>query len=103
MIRQAFPSRALTLLLLIGLVDLTATAVLHAQGKISELNPLMRGFIERSEWLFVAVKGLSLVFAYVMLVRCSRTHRDFVTRAGYVGAALYVGIWLTWFLHGPGS
>ncbi len=40
------PNRAILLLMSIGLIDLFATAILHAQGRIVELNPLMRPFIE---------------------------------------------------------
>jgi hypothetical protein len=100
-VRQVFPTRAIGLILFIGLVDLVSTAWLHARGLIVEMNPLMAGFINRSEWLFVLVKGLTLVVGWYMLARYSRTNINFVRRACIVGSAAYVVIWIAWFFHGP--
>lgn len=100
MIRQAFPTRAIGLILLIGIIDLISTAVLHANGMIVEMNPLMRGFINRSEWLFVAVKGFTLVVGWFMLAYYSRANINFVRRACIFGSLAYLGVWLVWFVHG---
>lgn len=94
------PSRALALLLLIGFVDLVVTAVLHARGQIVELNPVMRPFIERSEWVFVLVKGSTLIGAWYVMMRYGREHRIFIRNACLFGCATYVFIWTGWFLHG---
>ena len=102
MIRQVFPTRAIGLILLIGLVDLVATALLHANGLIVEMNPLMRGVINRSEWLFVAVKGMTLALGWLMLVYYARTNVNFVRRACIFGSAAYITVWLVWFLQGTG-
>lgn len=100
MIRQAFPTRAIGLILLIGIIDLITTAVLHANGLIVEMNPLMRGFINRSEWLFVAVKGMTLLVGWAMLAYYSKANINFVRRACIYGSAAYVLVWLVWFIHG---
>ncbi|HLK14623.1 MAG TPA: DUF5658 family protein [Fimbriimonadaceae bacterium] len=102
LIRQAFPSRAILLILMIGLIDLITTAILHASGQIVEMNPLMRGFINRSEWLFVGVKGMTLLVGWLMLVHYARHNINFVRRACLFGSAAYVVVWLVWFLHGAG-
>lgn len=95
-----FPTRALLLLMGIGIVDLISTAVLHHHGLIVELNPLMRPLIEQSEWLFVAVKGMTLLLAWIVMAKNFNTHRDFVRTAATAGACAYVGIWLIWFIGG---
>ena len=102
MIRQVFPTRAIGLILLIGLVDLITTALLHAHGMIVEMNPLMRGVINRSEWLFVVVKGLTLAVGWLMLVYYARTNVIFVRCACIFGSAAYITVWLVWYLHGAG-
>ncbi len=63
---------ALALLLGIGLFDLVATAVLSAQGRIVEANPLMAPVLAWGEWAFVAVKGATLVAAGILFVRAQR-------------------------------
>lgn len=100
MATKLFPTRALALLLLIGFVDLVATAVMHQHGMIVELNPIMRPLIERSEWLFALVKGLTLVAAWAALVWYSEHNRDFVRKACLAGSAAYMTIWTAWFLVG---
>ncbi|MHB8636656.1 MAG: DUF5658 family protein [Fimbriimonadaceae bacterium] len=102
MIRQAFPTRAIALILFIGVIDLITTAFLHANGLIVEMNPLMRGVINRSEWLFVLVKGMTLAVGWVMLVHYARFNVNFVRRACILGSAAYIVVWLVWFLHGAG-
>ncbi len=97
MTRRLLPTRALALLLAIGFLDLIVTAVLHAQGMIIELNPLMRPLIERSEWLFAAVKAMTLAIAWVAMVYYARINRDFVRKACIFGSAAYVMIWTGWF------
>jgi hypothetical protein len=98
--QKLFPSRALLLLLSIGFIDLVATAVLHANGLIVELNPLMKPIIETSEWLFAAVKGMTLLLAWAVMVKNFETHKEFVRRASVAGAAAYVVIWTIWFIAG---
>lgn len=95
--RTLVPTRPLALLMLIGFVDLFATAWLHAHGLIIELNPLMRPLIEHSEWLFGFVKACTLVSAWVVMVMYAKHNRQFVRNACLVGSALYVTIWVTWF------
>jgi len=82
----------------IGFTDLVVTAVLHSQGLIHELNPIMRFFIERSEWLFAAVKAATLVAGYVALVRYWKANPEFVHSCSKWGSAAYVVVWLGWFL-----
>lgn len=88
------------LLLGIGFLDLVATAVLHANGLIIELNPLMKPFIERSEWLFVLVKGTTLILAWSVMVYYAKYNLDFVRKASFAGAAAYSAIWTIWFIAG---
>lgn len=85
------------LLLGIGFIDLVATAVLHSQGLIVELNPLMKPIIEQSEWLFAAVKGMSLALAWAVMVWYSQTNLEFVRKACLIGAGAYAFIWSVWF------
>jgi hypothetical protein len=91
------PTRALALLLLIGFADLFATAILHAEGQIVELNPLMKPLIETSEWLFAAVKGATLVAAWLVMVRYAPTHLSFIRKACIGGSVAYMALWTTWF------
>lgn len=100
MASKLFPTRALALLLAIGFIDLVATAVMHQNGMIIELNPIMRPLIERSEWLFAFVKGMTLVTAWVALVWYAQHNRDFVRKACVMGSAAYMTIWTAWFLVG---
>lgn len=100
LLQKLFPTRALFLLLFIGFIDLLATALLHSQGLIVELNPLMKPFIERSEWLFAAVKGSSLVAAWAVMVWYAKSNLDFVRKASLAGAAAYTTIWTIWFVAG---
>jgi hypothetical protein len=94
------PTRAIYLLIGIGLIDLIVTAVLHAQGRIVELNPLMKPFIEYSEWAFVLVKGFTLVAAFVGLVWYGQQNREFVRKACYMGSAAYLLVFTIWFIKG---
>lgn len=84
----------------IGFTDLIATAVLHSQGLIVELNPIMRPLIERNEWLFAAVKGATLLLAYFVMAKYCQTHREFVRRAALAGSLAYAVIWTVWFATG---
>ena len=99
-VKDLFPTRALILLLAIGFLDLVATAVLHANGLIIELNPLMRPLIETSEWLFALVKGLTLVLAWWVMLKHASSHLEFIRKACLVGSAAYVFIWTVWFIAG---
>ena len=98
--KLVLPTRALTLLMFIGIIDLVSTAWMHANGQIVELNPLMRVFIDRSEWLFALVKGASLVGAWCALAWYCKYNRDFVRKTCLVGSLAYVVIWTSWFLVG---
>jgi len=98
--QKFFPTRALTLLLAIGLIDLISTAVLHAQGQIVELNPIMRPLIETSEWLFVFVKGLTLIAAWYVMYKYSKEHLPFIRKACLAGSVAYASIWMIWFIAG---
>ena len=100
MLRSAFPTRAIALLMAIGFVDLFVTAVLHANGMIVELNPLMKIFIEKSEWLFGIVKAGTLVAAWVALTSYSKVNLDFVRKASLTGSAIYISVWTAWFTLG---
>lgn len=98
-VRQSlFPTRALALLLGIGFVDLMVTALLHANGLIVELNPLMRPLLEQSEWLFVFVKSFTLVAAWCALAWYARQNLRFVRQVCLLSSALYLVIWSAWFL-----
>lgn len=99
MLKVVLPTRAIALLMLIGFGDLLATAILHWKGLIVELNPLMRPLIVRSEFLFAFVKGASLVAAWICMAIYAREHRSFVRNACLVGAAVYVLLWIGWFLR----
>lgn len=91
------PSRSIALLMAIGFVDLVVTAWLHQRGLIVELNPLMRPLIERSEWLFSAVKALTLLAAWYAMARYAKVNRAFVRQACLIGSATYLTVWLLWF------
>jgi hypothetical protein len=86
----------------VGILDLVSTAWMHANGMIVELNPVMRFFIERSEWLFAVVKGLTLIAAWAALAWYCRYNRAFVRKACLAGTAAYVLIWVCWFVVGRG-
>jgi hypothetical protein len=88
--------------MLIGFVDLFATAVLHQRGLIVELNPAMRPFIERSEWLFAFVKAGTLVGAWVVMARYARINVEFVHKACLIGSLAYVAVWTSWFFGALG-
>lgn len=99
-LKRFFPTRAIALLMAIGFLDLVMTAVLHAFGLIVELNPVMKVFIERSEWLFVLVKGSTLAAAWFAMVAYSRVNLDFVRRAALTGSIVYLTVWTVWFFCG---
>jgi len=63
-----------------------------------ELNPIMRIFIDRSEWLFAFVKGLTLVAGWAALAWYCKTNKAFVNKVSLCGSAAYVGIWILWFV-----
>jgi hypothetical protein len=99
-LKTLFPTRALLLLLAIGWIDLVTTALLHHHGMIVELNPLMKPLIETSEWLFALVKGMTLVLAWLTMVRFYETHADFIRKACIAGSGAYMLIWTIWFIRG---
>jgi hypothetical protein len=57
----------------------------------------MRFFIEQSEWLFAAVKALTLIAAWVALAWYAHSNRAFVRKACLVGSSAYLTIWCLWF------
>jgi hypothetical protein len=95
--KAVMPTRAIGLLMVIGLLDLVATAVLHGMGLITELNPLMKPIIEHSEWAFVAVKGMTLVMAWIVMARYGQKNLAFVRRAALAGSFTYALVWTVWF------
>ncbi len=95
---RLMPTRALGLLLVIGFIDLVATATLHAGGYIVELNPLMRPLLLQGEWLFALVKGTTLLLAWVAMAWYARQNRDFVRKACLLGSGAYLVIWAGWFV-----
>jgi len=96
-VKALLPTRALALFLLIGFTDLIVTAVLHSKGLITEVNPIMRYFIDRGEWLFAVVKGATLIAGWVALAWYAKTNLAFVRKVAYAGSAAYVGLWLGLF------
>lgn len=102
-VKAAIPTRAILLFIGIGLIDLVTTAVLHAHGRIVELNPLMRIFIEQSEWLFVLVKGFSLIGGWIVLAWYAQHNLEFVKKASIWGSLAYLFVWLAWFIGSIGA
>ena len=92
--RAFFPTRALGLLLLVGGLDLVATALLSAQERIEEVNPLMAPILASGAGAFVLVKGLTLAFAWLLLARHAREDLRGVRRACIGGSAIYAAILL---------
>ena len=97
-LRQVFPTRWLVVLIGIGFIELFVTAILHANGSIVELNPLMRPLIEQSEWLFAFVKAFTLLAAWVVLAWYAKQNLGFVRKTCCISAAAYFAIWCGWFL-----
>ncbi len=95
--KKILPTRALALLMGIGFIDLFMTAILHSQGRIVELNPVMRPLIEQGEWLFALVKGATLVAAWIVMARYAKHNMDFVRKACIAGSAVYLVVWTSWF------
>jgi hypothetical protein len=83
--------------MLIGFADLFATAILHQRGLIVELNPAMRPFIEKSEWLFVAVKGATLFGAWWVMAKYAQVNLDFVRKSCLAASICYLAVWVAWF------
>lgn len=73
------------------------TAVLHAQGKIVELNPIMRVLIEQSEWLFALAKFTTLFLGWMALRWYANSNLKFVRKASLWGSGAYVTVWCLWF------
>ncbi len=82
--------------MLIGFADLVMTAWLHAAGMITELNPIMKPIIERHELLFVLVKGMTLVLAWLVMAHYCKTNKTFVRKAACLGSFAYLFIWTSW-------
>lgn len=93
-----FPTKSLVILIAIGVLDLISTAVLHSKGLIVEMNPLMRVFIERSEWLFAFVKGLTIGAAWVTMAWYAQQNKAFVSKVCGYGSFAYLGLWVVWFM-----
>lgn len=62
------------------------------------MNPLMKVFIEQSEFLFALVKGLTLLVAWYALANYAKTHCKFVRTACLAGSGAYLFVWISWFL-----
>lgn len=90
--RAALPTRALALLLAIGIIDLIVTATLYARGLIEERNPLMAGLLAHSEWSFILVKAATLVFAWRVLSRHAKFDLRFVRRISLCASGAYLAI-----------
>ena len=82
----------------IGFIDLVSTAVLHANGQIVEMNPIMRPLIEHSEWLFIVVKAMTLILAWAVMVWYAKKNLDFVRKTCLLGTGVYLVVWAMWFL-----
>jgi hypothetical protein len=95
-----FPTKSIAVLVCIGFLDLISTAILHANGLIVEMNPLMRYFIERSEIAFAMIKCATIVSAWYVLAVYARINLEFVNRAGLAASCLYGAVWLGWFTYG---
>lgn len=98
-----FPSKGIALLMAIGFLDLILTAILHANGLITEMNPFMRVFIEYSEFAFALVKSATLIAAWVALAKYAKVNLEFVNKATVVASGVYGFVWVTWFLIGSVS
>ena len=99
-LRRWVPSMPLAILLLIGFVDLVSTAVLHRMGLVTELNPVMKPLIDRSEWLFVMVKGATLLLAWAFITRFAKDNQRFVNTLCSIAITCYLLTWIVWFIHG---
>jgi hypothetical protein len=99
-VKAVFPSRAIALLMGIGFADLVATALLYRLGLIHEMNPLMRPLLEHGEWLFVLVKGATLVATWACMAAYAKTNIRFVRTAALLGSLAYVALWSLWFMVG---
>ncbi len=100
---KLLPTRALGLLLLIGAIDLITTAALHRAGMISEMNPVMRVFLDRGTLPFVLVKGTTLCIAWYAMVSYAKTDLKFVRKACLGGSFAYLALWCVWFFAGNAS
>jgi len=60
----------------------------------------MKPLIERDEWLFVLVKGMTLVLAAAGLIWYGQKNREFVRRACLMGSAAYLLVFVAWFIKG---
>lgn len=74
--------------------------MLHHYGYITELNPLMKPIIEQSEWLFAAVKGMTLLVAWLFIWKYAKENIAFARKACLAGSFAYVAIWCIWFYSG---
>ena len=54
----------------------------------------MKFFIDRGEWVFVAVKGATLLLGWAVLTWYSKTNLAFVKKVAYAGSAAYVSLWV---------
>jgi hypothetical protein len=96
--RSVFPTRSIMLLIGIGLIDLISTAWLYRAGLITERNPLMKTLLDHGEWLFIVVKGATLLVAWAVLAAYAKHNLRFVKQSCYLGSAAYALLWTSWFL-----
>lgn len=98
--KALMPTRSLALLLAIGFLDLFTTLWLHVNGMMVELNPIMRYFLLKDEWVFVLVKSATLFGAWGVLVWYAKQNREFVRRSCLWASGAYVALWVVWFSVG---
>jgi hypothetical protein len=60
----------------------------------------MKPLIETSEWLFIAVKGFTLVAAWIGLCWYAKENKEFVRKACLAGSAAYLIVFAFWFVRG---
>ncbi len=94
-----FPTKSMVLLIGIGLVDLISTAWMYHAGLIYERNPLMRALLDKGEWLFIVVKGATLLAAWYVLMLYAKQNIRFVQQSCLLGSAAYILLWTSWFFH----
>lgn len=87
------PVPGLVALIGLALLDLATTLWWHANGMMTELNPLMRPLLEKNEWLFSGVKLATIVALAIAIVLYAKKNLAFCRRVCAVGAGAYISIW----------
>jgi hypothetical protein len=99
---RVMPNRGLALLMFAGLLDLATTLYWHSKGMMTEMNPLMRPFLEGGVLGFAAIKFVTLAALWLAVVLYSDRNPNFCRKACTLGAAGYVVLWTTWTAIGNG-